>query len=197
MPVNTGYLGSGHTTWFTSGVSITGPVELTSTLSVRGATTLHGALNSSSAVSGGAGAFSTISSAGSALINEIWGSTISGSHYTSNRTVQVTDVWASVISQGGFAMPIMSSFSTLVAASVVQGSASSFTVITWAAVAPGDIIVNTLGAGHTTVSSLSSGLVAHSHCTQSGQFEFRYSNVSTLVQNQSAKSWYFTRIRPF
>ncbi len=89
----------------------------------------------------------------------------------------------------------LSSISSQVAAFVVQGSASSFTIVTWADVQPGDQILTTLFAG-AAVSSISSGLVAHSHCTQAGQIEFRLSNVSTLALNQSAKTWVFTRINP-
>ena len=67
---------------------------------------------------------------------------------------------------------------------VVQGSASSFTILVWPAVKPLDgITVAPLGAA---ISSVSSGLVFHSHCTVAGQCEIRISNVSTLVQNQSA-----------
>jgi hypothetical protein len=105
-------------------------------------------------------------------------------------------VQASSFSVGGFTMPVISSTSSLVAPFVVQGSASSFTIITWAAAQPGDQILVTPVIG-AAVSSLSSGLVAHSHCTQAGQIEFRLSNVSTLAQNQSTRSWYFTSIRPF
>jgi hypothetical protein len=47
------------------------------------------------------------------------------------------------------------------------------------------------------VSSISSGLVPHSHVTVAGQIEFRLSNVSTLAQSQSAQSWVFTRVRAF
>ena len=97
---------------------------------------------------------------------------------------------------GGQAVPVISSTSSLVAAFVVQGSASSFTIITWAAVAAHDQIITTVQES-AAVSSLSSGLVLHSHCTQAGQFEFRLSNVSTLAQNQSSRSYIFTLIRPF
>ena len=97
---------------------------------------------------------------------------------------------------GGSVIPAISSTSSLVAAFVVQGSASSFTIITWAAAQANDIILVTPGTT-TTVSSISSGLVPHSHCTQDGQIEFRLSNVSTLAQNQSTRSWFFTRISPF
>lgn len=97
---------------------------------------------------------------------------------------------------GGTLIPGISSTSSLVAPFVVQPSASSFTIVTWTAAQPGDhILVTPHPAG--TVSSLSSGLVAHSHCTQAGQVEFRLSNVSTLAQNQSQRTWYFTRISPF
>ncbi len=52
-------------------------------------------------------------------------------------------------------------------------------------------------ASDAAVSSISSGLIPHSHATKAGQFEFRLSNVSTLVQNQSQKTWYFLRTSPF
>lgn len=97
---------------------------------------------------------------------------------------------------GGSLIPAISSTSSLVAAFVVQGSASSFTVITWAAVQPGDQILTTVMQS-AAVSSLSSGIVLHSHCTVAGQFEMRLSNVSTLAQNQSSRSYLFTRITPF
>lgn len=124
------------------------------------------------------------------------------SRVSSTVSILANHVWASVLSApslslGGGSIPAISSTSSLVAAFVVQPSASSFTIVTWAAVQPGDLILTSLGAGHTTVSSLSSALIPHSHCTQAGQIEFRLSNVSTLVQNQSSKSWNFTLIRPF
>lgn len=97
---------------------------------------------------------------------------------------------------GGSNIPAISSTSSLVAAFVVAGSASSFTIITWAAAKAYDHIFVTAGTT-ATVSSLSSGLVAHSHCTQDGQIEFRLSNASTLVQNQSTRTWFFTRVSPF
>lgn len=97
---------------------------------------------------------------------------------------------------GGTLIPAISSTSSKVAAFVVQGSSSSFTRIVWAAAQPGDQILVTVQPD-AAVSSLSSGLVLHSHCTQAGQVEFRVSNVSTLVQNQSSKTYYFTRISPF
>ena len=76
-------------------------------------------------------------------------------------------------------------------ATVVQGSASSFTVFVWPDVRVGDFIsLCPQGAG---ASSLSSGLVLHSHCTQAGQCEVRHSNVSTLVQNQSAVTYHIMR----
>lgn len=97
---------------------------------------------------------------------------------------------------GGTRIPAISSMSSLVAAFVVQPSASSFTVVTWAAAQPGDQILTTVMQSG-AVSSLSSGLVLHSHCTQAGQIEFRLSNVSTLAQNQSSRTYFFTRITPF
>lgn len=110
-------------------------------------------------------------------------------------TVQAQDGNFSNVSYGGFAGLPQFSFASLVAPFVVQPSASSFTLITgWAAVAPGDLVqVFPLPVG--TVSSLSSGLVAHSHCTIAGQVEFRLSNVSTLAQNQSARTWVFVATR--
>src|SRR5437588_8700526 len=84
------------------------------------------------------------------------------------------------------------STSSAMAAFVVQGSASSFTVVTWADALQGDVILVS-PAGGAGVSSVSSGLIPWSHCTVSGQVEFRLSNVSTLVQNQTAQTSNFIR----
>jgi hypothetical protein len=97
---------------------------------------------------------------------------------------------------GGTLIPAISSTSSLVAAFVVQGSSSSFTVVTWAAAQPGDQILTTIFPD-AAVSSMSSGIVLHSHCTVAGRVEMRLSNVSTLAQNQSSKSYVFTRISAF
>ena len=121
------------------------------------------------------------------------------SRISSAASVLINELWASTVSFGGQAMGangagLVISTASLVAPFVVQGSASSFTVVTWAAVAPGDLIsVFPLPGG--AVSSISSGLVAHSHVTQAGQVEFRLSNVSTLVQNQSTRTWVFVATR--
>jgi len=80
-------------------------------------------------------------------------------------------------------------------AMTVQGSASSFSVFVWPAARTQDVfLVTPFGAG---ASSLSSGLVLHSHCTQAGQVEVRWSNVSTLVQNQSAVTYQIARFSFF
>ena len=114
--------------------------------------------------------------------------------YASTADIVLNNLYGS----GGSSDPglTISSTSSLVAPFVVQGSASSFTIIVWPAARAGDQVFVTPGPT-ATVSSISSGLVAHSHCTQNGQVEFRLSNVSTLVQNQSTRTWYFTRISPF
>lgn len=78
-------------------------------------------------------------------------------------------------------------------AHVVQGSASSFTVFVWPAVRAGDFIQVTVDS-NPGVSSISSGLIFHSHATINGQCELRISNVSTLVQNQSAQTLRWLRI---
>lgn len=100
-----------------------------------------------------------------------------------NSTYTGTPVWAiSATSFAGVAM-------------VVQGSASSFSVFVWPAATTKDVfLLAPLGAG---VSSLSSGLVLHSHCTQDGQVEVRWSNVSTLAQNQSAVTYKIARLQLF
>lgn len=90
----------------------------------------------------------------------------------------------------------VSSMSSTIPAWVVRGSATSFRTISWAAVKNGDVIL-CAPLGATTASSISSGLVWTSHATIDGRFEFRLSNVSALQQNQSAKTWYFTRVSPF
>lgn len=97
--------------------------------------------------------------------------------------------------QTGTEMQSASATSFLGVAMVVQGSASSFSLFVWPAARRGDfLMVVPEGAG---VSSLSSGLVLHSHCTQNGQVEVRWSNVSTLVQNQSAVSYRIARFAFF
>jgi hypothetical protein len=121
---------------------------------------------------------------------------VRASTVSSAGTVVAGAVWASQLSVNGVAFPSVqiSVTSFNVVAHVVQGSASSFTVATDAAVKKGDILIpNPFGGAG--VSSISSGLVWTSHCTQDGQFEFRYSNVSTLVQNQSAQTFALARIR--
>ena len=141
-------------------------------------------------LSGGTTSFSVIS-----LIDDTVGRDVfRGSRVSSSVSILGNAIWASAFSVGGFTIPTISSISSLVGAFVVQGSASSFTGIAFAGVAIGDtILTGVLQSG--AASSISSGLVAHSHVTVAGQVEFRLSNVSTLVQNQSAQSWVFTRIR--
>lgn len=115
--------------------------------------------------------------------------------YLSGGTTSFTNLYVSSLSMGG-GIPFSISVATFnVVAQVVQGSASTFTVCaTVPAVRKGDILcISPLGGAG--VSSVSSGLVYHSHCTQNGQFEFRYSNVSTLVQNQSAQVYNLAMIR--
>lgn len=116
--------------------------------------------------------------------------------YKSSTGVGLTGTLTGAAS-GYTATPVYAESATsyLGAATVVQGSASSFTVFVWPAVRRGDFIeITPVGAG---VSSLSSGLVLHSHCTQNGQCEVRHSNVSTLVQNQSAVSYFIRRVSMF
>jgi len=120
---------------------------------------------------------------------------IAVSRLSSSATIVGNAIWASSISRGGFNFPTISSISSLVGAFVVQGSASSFTGIAWAGAAIGDVILTgVIKSG--AASSISSGLVPHSHVTVAGQIEFRLSNVSTLEQNQSAQSWVFVKITP-
>lgn len=129
--------------------------------------------------------------------------TLRSSRVSSTATIQGNAIWGSTASFGatpviaGVVTPSFATTEMLVPAHTVQGSASSFTVGVWSAVLPGDIVLPSIGSGNAGVSSLSSGLVMHSHVTIGGQFEFRYSNVSTLAQAQSAQSIVFLRIRPF
>jgi hypothetical protein len=95
----------------------------------------------------------------------------------------------------GTDIPMISSTSSSVGVWVVQGSASSFTVITWAAVRKGDVVLTSPNGG-AGVSSISSGLIPWSHCTQDGQIELRLSNVSTLALSQTAQVFNFVAIRP-
>lgn len=137
----------------------------------------------------------SVQSSQGAAISTLSASNISVSNLTVTGNVSTAGtISASTLSTGGFAVLPTFSTASLIAAFVVQPSASSFTVVTWAAVAPGDAIqVFPLPGG--AVSSLSSGLVAHSHCTQAGQVEMRLSNVSTLAQNQSTRTWVFVAMR--
>lgn len=93
----------------------------------------------------------------------------------------------------GTPVKAMSFTTCILPAHVVQGSASSFTVFVWPAVRAGDFIMVTPDS-NAGVSSISSGLVLHSHATINGQCELRISNVSTLVQNQSAQTIRWLRI---
>ena len=155
-----------------------------------------GGLNSNGALFGNIVA-KEISALSGLQTSTLTASTVSVSGTAKVGTLGVATLTASSLSIGVGGSPIvaMSSMSSLVGAFVVQGSASSFTGIAWAAAKVGDIIL--VGNIITNASSISSGLVAHSHVTVNGQIEFRLSNVSTLVQNQSAQSWVFTRISPF
>ena len=122
---------------------------------------------------------------------------VRASRLSSAVSALVNDLWASSLSLGGAPLVGFSRLSVLIPAHVVQGSASSFTVGVWTGLVLGDVIITSPAAGDGTASSLSSGLVAHSHCTATGRYEFRYSNVSTLAQEQSAKSFNLVAIRPF
>ena len=93
----------------------------------------------------------------------------------------------------GTPLQAFSSATCVMPAHVIQGSASSFTIFVWPAVRVSDWVGVTIGA-NPGVSSISSGLVFHSHVTQNGQCELRISNVSTLVQNQSAQTLVFYRL---
>lgn len=155
------------------------------------------------------GTFSRLSSSASVVATEVWSSGFSAiasiaslSYVSSSRSVIAAGLWGSGLSvgnatAGGTLIPAISSISSKVGAFVVQGSSSSFTIITWAAAQPGDLIFVTPVLVTGQVSSMSSGLVAHSHCTIAGKVEFRLSNCSTLVQNQSVSSWNFLRMSPF
>src|SRR5665213_2232450 len=90
------------------------------------------------------------------------------SDQTTNFTnVALTNIAVSTLSYGGQQMGANGagasfSIASLVAPFVVQGSSSSFTIVVWSAIAPGDCIdVFPLICG--TVSSLSSGLVPTSY----------------------------------
>lgn len=141
--------------------------------------------------------FSNISLNGSAA--SLVAGAVTASRVSSSNTAIAGATWTSRLSVGGnsgytgTAVQAISTTSTAMPAMVVQGSASSFTIFVWPAVRANDWVGVTVGTGG-GVSSLSSGLVFHSHCTQSGQCEVRISNVSTLVQNQSAQTLHFYRI---
>jgi len=109
-----------------------------------------------------------------------------GANLTGTLTVQASGYT-------GTALNAISFTTCVVPAMVVQGSASTFTVFVWPAVKAGDFIMVTPDS-NPGVSSVSSGIVMHSHATKDGQCELRYSNVSSLVQNQSAQTIRWLRI---
>jgi hypothetical protein len=166
MPANTDYQDTGFTVF--SNVSLNGSAASLVAGNVR---------------------TSTISASGNVL----------ASAFSSAGTTKSGTVWTSRLSVGGSGSGytgtelLAFSFTTaVVPAMVVQGSASTFTVFVWPAVRVGDAIMVTPMA-NPGVSSISSGIIMHSHCTLNGQCELRYSNVSTLVQNQSAQTIGFYR----
>lgn len=191
-PVNTPYLGSGLTTWFPSAVSVTGPVDLQSTLSVRGATTLHGALNSASALSGGAitgttGVLtSTLSVGGAARFDSTLSAdgaaTFSGT-LTANGAghFQSTLSARGALSVNGFGpMTLVSLSSTSIVATTCVANTSTSTNYTDNLVAVGDVIL--IGPG----SSLSQGISLQAVVSSNSAIAFRYSNCSTAAANQVA-----------
>lgn len=135
--------------------------------------------------------------AAEAMLSNVTASIVTASRVSSNVSMLGNAIWASSFSAGGGQIVGFSALSVLIPAHVVQGSASSFTVGVWSGLLLGDVIITTVAAGDGAASSLSSGLVPHSHVTANGRYEFRYSNVSTLAQNQSAKSFNLVAIRPF
>ena len=190
MPANTDYLfsvptRSGQYSVLTDGQSISPSYHFSSESSLgfyRSAASVlaasYGTFQLSGVSATGGIAASTLSSVGTVIGRGVW---------TSGLSVGGTSGYT------GTAVQAISAISAAMPAMVVQGSASSFTIFVWPAVRANDWIGVTVGTG-VGVSSLSSGLVFHSHCTQSGQCEVRISNVSTLVQNQSAQTLFFYRI---
>ena len=145
---------------------------------------------------------SNLSLTGGLLASDFSVSALSTSVLTASRVTSATSIlgnaiWASSFSAGGGQIVGFSTLSVRIPAHVVQGSASSFTVGVWSGLLLGDVIITTVAASDGAASSLSSGLVPHSHVTANGRYEFRYSNVSTLEQAQSAKSFNLVAIRPF
>lgn len=148
-------------------------------------------------LSDGTTVLSNLSLTGQLLTSQVSSSILTASRVSSNVSILGNAIWASSFSAGGGQIIGFSTLSVKIPAHVVQGSASSFTVGVWAGLQLGDVIITSVAANDGTASSLSSGLIAHSHATASGRYEFRYSNVSTLEQAQSAKSFNLVAIRPF
>ena len=96
----------------------------------------------------------------------------------------------------GTPLRAFSAVSCAMPAMAVNGSASTFTILVWPAARQGDGVITTVGTG-VGISSLSSGIVIHSHCTVAGQVEIRLSNVSTLIQQQSAQTLFLYRFSAF
>lgn len=201
---SSGYSGIGSTV-STSGLNVasTGTfasIAVTSTITTSGLTasnmTTMNLFVNSTITATGLNVSSTISCSGLTVSSIATTSRLSVILLSKNSEIWTSGISIGNATAGGSLILAISSTSSKVAAFVVNGSSSSFTRVVWAAAQVGDIILTTV-LGDAAVSSISSGLVPHSHCTQAGQIEFRLSNVSTLVQNQSSKTWNFVRITPF
>ena len=125
-----------------------------------------------------------------------------GANFTQGSTSLGTSTFSGTVTVAasgytGTALQAFSFVSAEMPIMVVQGSASSFTILVWPAARLGDGFITTCYDRVAGVSSLSSGIILHSHCTQNGQIEVRLSNVSTLAATMSAKSLYVYRFSAF
>lgn len=188
MPVNTPSLGAGGT--------VNNPLGLVDTTEVGYLSTATAGTATYPAVSFSDNSLGFYQSANS-FVALSYGTLVLPSGLSMVGTLQLgSGISVGSATNAGSLLPAISSMSSLVGAFIVAGSASSFTGIAWAQAKIGDVIlVSPYQSG--AVSSVSSGLVPWSHVTVAGQVEFRLSNVSTLVQNQSAQTWVFVRITPF
>lgn len=190
---------SGHTAAF-SDVSISGTLDadiaqftdavtMDSTLAVTGAVTLSAALNSASAISGGAlagttGNFgSTLSVRGATTLHDalnsasaISGGAVSATSGTFSGRVSVG---------GGVPITFVSASSSSLVATTVTASTSVTTQITNNNAAIGDIVTWGLG---TSTSSLSQGVAMDLYVSAASSIQVRLSNVSTANAAQAAIS---------
>lgn len=161
-----------------SNLTLSGNLIVDGTSLVRGAQTFSGAI------------------VGASTLSMVGTSSLGPTNIVGTSTITLGSLTVSNSGYTGTPLQAFSATSFLGVLMTVQGSASSFSIFQWKSARSGDAIqIVPFGSGG--VSSLSSGIVLHSHSTQDGQVEVRWSNCSTLAQLQSAITYYIYRWSAF